>query len=84
LQSYIPPSDLDDRLEMSWGFIDKRIDGTTSRHIVLYKFDENLIDLFWNTTENGHEKLIEYGTKYSTLYPKFLKEFLDFKHIKNK
>lgn len=84
LESYIPESDLDDGLEMGWGFIDERIHGTTSRHIKLYKFDESLVDLFWNAAENGYNKLVEYGIEYSTIYPNFLKELIDLRNNKSR
>lgn len=82
LDSYIPPSELEDGLEMGWGFIDERINGTRSRHIELYKLDESLVDLFWKATENGYHKLVKYGIEYSTLYPNLLKELVDLKNTK--
>lgn len=77
LESIIPPTDLDDGLEMGWGFIDYRIDGTTSRVLELKELSKTDLELFWTAVKNGYDNLIKLGTEYSTLYPKLMKELLD-------
>lgn len=79
LQSNIPPSHLEEGLEMGWGFIDERINGTTTRSIELNKFNEKWIEIFWEATENEYKKLMKNGTKYSNLHPDYLKELIGFK-----
>jgi len=80
LNSHIPPENFNpDGLEMGWGFIDERINGTTSRVLELKELSDKNLELFWNAVEIGNQNLEKYGTEYSTLYPKLLKDLLDLK-----
>lgn len=79
LESVIPPKDFNEELEMGWGFIDERIDGTTSRVIELKKMSLEDLNLFWKAVQNGYDNLIKIGTEYSNLYPELMKELLEMK-----
>ncbi|MBW1296348.1 hypothetical protein [Aquimarina litoralis] len=79
LESIIPPENFNEELEMGWGFIDERIDGTTSRVLELKKMTTENLELFWEAVKNGYDKLIKFGTEYSTLYPELMKKLLEMK-----
>ncbi|MBQ4804521.1 hypothetical protein J8L88_16795 [Aquimarina sp. MMG015] len=79
LESIIPPENFNEELEMGWGFIDERIDGTTSRVLELKKMTTENLELFWEAVKNGYDNLIKFGTEYSTLYPELMKELLEMK-----
>ena len=79
LESHIPPENFDEELEMGWGFVDHRINGTTSRVLELNKMSDSDTELFWKSVNNGFQKLTQQGSEYSTLNPDLMKELLELK-----
>ena len=79
LKSRIPPIDLNDDLEMGWGFIDEKNNDTVSRIIEFTELSDIQIDIFWKAANTGYKNLVESGEEYSTLNPELMKELIDLK-----
>ena len=79
LKSRIPPANLNDGLEMGWGFIDEKNNDTVSRIIEFTELSDIQIEIFWKAANTGYKKLVEFGEDYSTLNPGLMKELIDLK-----
>jgi len=80
LESRIPPTNLDDGLEMGWGFINENNNTTVSKIIEYSELSENQIEIFWKAANTGYSKLLKFGKDYSTLNPEIMKELIDLNH----
>ena len=56
LQSYTPPQNMDQDLEMGWGFITD--DDVVARIVPLSELNDEQRKLFWKTTEAVYSKLM--------------------------
>ena len=81
LDKYIPPLNLDENLEMGWGFIDKRTQDTTTRNLDLFKLNDECIELFWLSAKNVYHNLLEKKYDSPSIYPEFIKKLIDLKPI---
>ena len=79
LKSRIPPTNLNDSLEMGWGFIDEKNNDTVARIIEFSELSDNQIEIFWKAANNGYKKLVDFGEDYSTLNLELMKELIDLK-----
>ncbi|WP_375562029.1 hypothetical protein ACE193_05635 [Bernardetia sp. OM2101] len=75
LQSYTPPRNFDESLEMGWGFVTEN--DIVDRIVPLSELNEQQRKIFWKTVETIYSKLQKKGKSYSTLPHMLLKELLD-------